>query len=53
MKTEVNKSTSETKLNTPNAETATAIAGGDRIARDPNAKGFTNQDDLKTEIEKW
>jgi len=31
---------------TPNAETTAAMAEAERIARDPNVKGYTNLDDL-------
>jgi len=31
---------------TPNAETVAAMREAERIARDPNAKGYTNPDDL-------
>ena len=39
------------KLEVPNAETVAAIEEGRRIANDPNVKGYTSMDDLKSLFE--
>jgi DNA-damage-inducible protein J len=36
----------EITLNQPNAETIAAMEEAERIARDPNVKGYTNLDEL-------
>jgi len=36
----------------PNAETIAAMEEGERIARDPNVKGYTNLDELWKDLEK-
>ena len=41
----------EVKLDVPNETTAAAIAEGRALMRDPNAKGYTNMDDLKAALE--
>ena len=33
-------------VNTPNAETVAALLEAERIAKDPNVKGYTNLDEL-------
>jgi len=37
---------------TPNAETIAAMKEGERIARDPKVKGYTNLDELWKDLEK-
>ena len=39
------------KLDTPNAVTAAAIEEGRKLARDKNAKGYSNMDDLRVALE--
>ena len=39
------------KLDTPNAVTAAAIEEGRAFARDKNAKGYTNMDDLRAALD--
>ena len=39
------------KLDTPNETTAAAIEEGRKLARDKNAKGYTNMNDLKAALE--
>ncbi|MBQ3592151.1 MAG: type II toxin-antitoxin system RelB/DinJ family antitoxin [Clostridia bacterium] len=39
------------KLDTPNAVTAAAIEEGRTLARDKNAKGYTNMEDLRAALE--
>ncbi|MBQ8400963.1 MAG: type II toxin-antitoxin system RelB/DinJ family antitoxin [Clostridia bacterium] len=39
------------KLDTPNAVTAAAIEEGRALARDKNAKGYTNMDDLRAALD--
>ena len=41
----------EVKLDVPNETTAAAIAEGRALMRDPNAKGYTNMDDLRAALE--
>lgn len=42
----------EVKLNTPNAETIAAMLEAERIAKDPNAKGYTDLDKLFEDLKK-
>ncbi len=42
----------EVKLNTPNAETIAAMIEAERIAKDPNVKGYTDLDKLFEDLKK-
>ena len=42
----------EVKLERPNRETAAAMLEAQRIARDPNVKGYRNMDELFAELDK-
>ena len=42
----------EISLNTPNKETIAAMLEAERIAKDPNVKGYTNLDELFADLEK-
>ena len=42
----------EVKLERPNRETAAAMLEAERIARDPNVKGYRNMDELFAELDK-
>lgn len=40
-------------LNQPNKETIAAMIEAERIAKDPNVKGYTDLDELFADLEKW
>ena len=42
----------EVKLERPNRETAAAMREAERIARDPNVKGYRSMDELFAELDK-
>ena len=42
----------EVKLERPNRETAAAMLEAERIARDPNVKGYRSMDELFAELDK-
>lgn len=42
----------EVKLDRPNKETVAAMLEAERIAKDPNVKGYKNMDELFAELDK-